>query len=42
MADPKEIKIDYSKTKEYDPSNIAIEDLSVEGTALKLFVKEQL
>ena len=40
--DPKDIGIDYSKNSEYEPRNIIIEDLSVEVTALKLFVKDQL
>ena len=40
--DPKDIRIDYSKNREYEPRNIITEYLSVEVTALKLFVKEQL
>lgn len=41
MSDPKHI-IDYSKNNKYEPSNITIEDFSLDGTALKLFAKEQL
>ena len=41
MSDPKHIRIDYSKNNKYEPSNIAIEEFSLDGTALKLFAKEQ-
>ena len=36
---PKDITVDYCKNNEYEPSNIAMEDLSVEVTALKLLEK---
>ena len=40
-SEPKDIRIDNSKNNEYEPSNIATEELSVELIALNVFVKEQ-
>ena len=39
---PKDIRIDISKNNEYEPSNIATEELSVELIALNVFFKENL
>ena len=36
--EPKDIRIDNSKNNEYEPSNTAIEEISVEVIALNVFV----
>ena len=42
VLDPKDIRIDYLRKKEYEPSIIAIEELSLEMRAVKQLVKEKL
>ena len=42
VLDPKDIRIDYLRKKEYEASIIAIEELSLEMRALKQLVKEKL
>ena len=42
VLDPKDIRIDYLRKKEYEASIIAIEELSLEMRAVKQLVKEKL